>query len=96
MGQALTPARSAEMMNKAFALLSSIDATDVVTAAPPPAPAPPAPNPEDPTPAELQNVSDMLDAANGTLGIIGSIITDTTTSAQEKVDLIAQTLGAAS
>lgn len=86
MGSPLTPARLSEILLLAVQVHSDIEETDPSTAAPPP-------NPEDPTPGEIQNVSDMLDAANGTLGIIGAIATDPATTAQEKVALILQTLG---
>lgn len=53
------------------------------------------PNPEDPTPAEIENVSHMLDEANGKLEIIRATATDAATTPQEKITLILQTLGEA-
>jgi hypothetical protein len=88
MGQPFTPSRLEALLDKTFALLSSIEATDVVPEAPPV-------DPEDPTPAEIQNVSDMLDQANGRLSIIAAAVMDTATTPQEKVALIQQTLGEA-
>lgn len=82
---ALTPERLLEIQARGVAFLALIDETDPVVTAPV--------DPEAPTPAEVEQVSAMLDAANGTLAIVGSTVTDTTTTAQEKVDLILQTLG---
>lgn len=84
---ALTPQRWAEMVQLAALLNVAIEDTDPVVSVPPP-------NPEEPTPGELVNVSDMLDAANGTLGIIGAIAADSTSNPQERLDLILQTLEA--
>jgi len=84
---ALTPQRLTDMMLLAQQLNTAILETDPVTGAPPP-------NPEDPTPGEIENVSAMLDEANGRLEIIRATAEDTATTPQEKIASILQTLGA--
>ena len=81
-----TPAQLAQLVALVAAQGSILSQLEPAVAAPPP-------NPEDPTPAEIENVSAMLDEANGKLEIIRAAAEDTATTPQEKVALILQTLG---
>lgn len=81
-----TPAQLAQLSALVAAQAATLAQLEPVVAAPPP-------NPEDPTPAEIENVSDMLDEANGKLGIIRAVANDTATTPQEKIASILQTLG---